>query len=294
MNLFKKYIILFLLFFLIVACGGNQKEEIQRVVANLMGRELLYSSETPFILLGKDRENLFIDEPSFTILNYVDSIGCTSCQLQLVKWKAFIENLNMTCKSKVQLLFLIHPKKTDEIQFFLEKDKFNYPIIIDTNNNFLSANHLPIKTKFQTFLLGKSNQVLAIGNPIHNLKVKELYLKIIQGEKEETTVKKWNVTTEVIIDKTSLSLGHFDWQKEQKATFKLRNTGNNPLVVQDVNSSCGCTSVSYSKEPVQPGGELNLEVVYKAEHPEHFNKTITVYCNTVPSLIHLKIVGDAE
>ena len=100
--------------------------------------------------------------------------------------------------------------------------------------------------------------------------------------------------TKINLDKTSISLGRFDWQKEQKTTFTLKNAGDKPLVVQEVNTSCGCTSVSYSKEPVQPGRELNLEVTYKAEHPEHFNKTITVYCNTESSPLILKIMGDAE
>jgi hypothetical protein len=38
----------------------------------------------------------------------------------------------------------------------------------------------------------------------------------------------------------------------------------------------------------------NLEVTYKAEHPEHFNKTITVYCNIESSPLVLKIMRDAE
>lgn len=38
---------------------------------------------------------------------------------------------------------------------------------------------------FQTFLLDRNNRVIAIGNPIYNPKVKELYLKIIKGEKIE-------------------------------------------------------------------------------------------------------------
>ena len=38
----------------------------------------------------------------------------------------------------------------------------------------------------------------------------------------------------------------------------------------------------------------NLEVIYKAEHPEHFNKTITVYCNIESSPLVLKIMRDAE
>ena len=92
----------------------------------------------------------------------------------------------------------------------------------------------------------------------------------------------------------SVSLGRFDWQEEQKATFILKNVGDKPLVIQDVATSCGCTTVAYSKEPALPGKEIALEVVYKSEHPEHFDKTITVYCNTENSPLVLKISGDAK
>ena len=147
---------------------------------------------------------------------------------------------------------------------------------------------------FQTFLLDKNNRVLAIGNPIHNLKVRELYLKIIQGEKVERGNESGGIRTKVYIDKSSVSLGNFGWQEEQKVTFTLRNTGNQPLVIQDVTTSCGCTSVSYAREPVQPSGELSLDVAYKAERPEYFDKTITVYCNAENSPMVLKISGNAK
>ena len=147
---------------------------------------------------------------------------------------------------------------------------------------------------FHTFLLDKDNKVLAIGNPIHNPKVKELYLKISQGEKVEQKDESKVIRTKVDIGKTSVSLGHFDWKKEQKTTFVLTNAGNKPLVVEHVNTSCGCTSVDYSKELVQPGNETVLNVTYKAEHPEYFDKTITVYCNVETSPIVLRITGNAE
>lgn len=65
-------------------------------------------------------------------------------------------------------------------------------------------------------------------------------------------------------------------------------------MIDDVITSCGCTSVVYSREPVQPGKSLDLAVTYKADHPEHFNKTITVYCNVPDSPLQLKITGDAQ
>lgn len=146
---------------------------------------------------------------------------------------------------------------------------------------------------FQTFLLDRDNKVVAIGNPIHNPQIKELYLNIIQG-KSLVSNKRKVVRTEVDIKGKSIFLGKFDWQQEQKAVFTLKNTGTNPLVVEDVSTSCGCTSVEYSQEPVRPGYSVSLYVTYKADHPEHFDKTITVYCNAESSPVVLRITGDAE
>ena len=56
---------------------------------------------------------------------------------------------------------------------------------------------------FQTFLLNKNNKVMAIGNPILNPKIKELYMKIIQGE-EIVKANEDNLMTNVSIDTRSL------------------------------------------------------------------------------------------
>ena len=146
---------------------------------------------------------------------------------------------------------------------------------------------------FQTFLLDKDNKVLAIGNPIHNPKVKELYLKIIRKEKVIQENVNKVIRTMVDIDKTSVSLGNFYWQKEQSVCFTLTNMGKTPLVIQDVNTFCSCTSVDYSQEPILPKKKVILTVTYKAEQPEHFSKTITVYCNVESSPIKLTISGNA-
>ena len=176
----------------------------------------------------------------------------------------------------------------------LRRVHFSYPVCIDEKDSFNLLNKFPKDNRFQTFLLDKNKKVVAIGNPINNPQIKELYLRIIRGREIGEEKESKQIMTEVGMDATSVTLGSFDWHKEQKATFTLKNTGGNPLVIQDVTTSCGCTTVSYSKEPTHPGKEITLEVVYKAEHPEHFSKTVTVYCNTASSPIRLSLSGDAK
>lgn len=143
----------------------------------------------------------------------------------------------------------------------------------------------------QTFLLDKENKVVALGNPVLNPKVKELYLKLIAGN--QGTAKKETIT-QVSVNQTELDFGSFPKEERQERSFVLTNTGKELMVVYDVITSCGCTKVEYSKQPVRPGETLELNVIYEAEEAGHFNKTITVYCNAKNSPLRLIVKGNVN
>ncbi|WP_328516882.1 DUF1573 domain-containing protein [Bacteroides muris (ex Fokt et al. 2023)] len=271
-----------------------EKKRVLDIVAEWQGKEVLFPDDMVFTLWGQDTLNNFVPRVDYTIVSYVDSVGCMSCKLQLSKWKSFIAELISISQNDVPVIFFFHPKNMEELIYRLEFDKYNFPVCVDIENKFDKLNNFPSDMSFQTFLLDKDNKVLAIGNPIHNPKVKELYLKIIQGEKIGSINESNVLNTMVDIDKTAASLGDFAWQEERKATFTLKNMGNKPLFISDVTTSCGCTSVDYSKEPVNPSDSLRLHVTYKADHPGYFSKMITVYCNADASPIRLKISGNAK
>lgn len=286
--------ILFLFLLLTCSCKEARKESIAIQVNKWLNREIYFPQNVDFVSLGDESRNLLQEQWDYAIVSYADSVGCISCKLQLDSWKKLVEKKDEIFENKVSVLLFLSPSIRKDLIDLLKKYRFDYPICIDKDNNFSRLNNLSSDIAFQTFLINRNNKVLAIGNPIHNPKVKELYLKIIRGEKVGQEDKSKQVVTKVNVDKTSVSLGGFDWQEEQKATFTLKNAGDKLLVIQDVATSCGCTTVSYSKEPVQPGKEVALEVTYKAERPEHFAKTITVYCNAKDSPLTLRISGDAE
>lgn len=74
------------------------------------------------------------------------------------------------------------------------------------------------------------------------------------------------------LSKDSVDIGNFSWREEQTVEIVVSNCGKVPLVINDVITSCGCTTVEYSKQPVLKGKDLTLRIKYKAEHPEHFVK----------------------
>ena len=78
-----------------------------------------------------------------------------------------------------------------------------------------------------------------------------------------------------------------------KRTFEFQNIGNEPLIIKDAKSSCGCTVPSFPKEPIAPGKKGVIEVQYNM-NPGPISKTITVETNAVNKengMVALRIKG---
>ncbi|GAB5400609.1 MAG: DUF1573 domain-containing protein [Aureisphaera sp.] len=75
-------------------------------------------------------------------------------------------------------------------------------------------------------------------------------------------------------------------------SFEFTNTGNEPLIISDVKSSCGCTVPEKPKDPVQPGESSVIKVKYDTKRVGKIRKTITVYSNASEPIKALKIKGE--
>ena len=73
--------------------------------------------------------------------------------------------------------------------------------------------------------------------------------------------------------------------------FKFKNTGNAPLIVSNVKSSCGCTVPKKPTAPIMPGKSGEIEVKYATNRTGGFSKTITVYSNASEPNKRLRIKG---
>lgn len=284
---------IFAVLFTFHSCRKKAKVEIANIVNEWTNREIKFDDSYIFTRLGKDSIYYSIPKTKYKVLIYTDSIGCIGCNLRLPQWMEWMKQIDSISNNKVPFLFFIHPKDEVDLLIMLQRQNFNVPVCIDKNNSLYKLNHFPSNVMLQTFLLDEHNKVLAIGNPMHNPKIKELYMDVIFNKQKtfDTEERKY---TKIRIDKKCIDLGVFDWKKQKSCEFILTNIGQGLLVVDNVTTSCGCTAVEYSKAPVQPGKDLILKVKYVAEHPEYFNKTITVYCNEIDSPIRLNISGNAE
>lgn len=76
--------------------------------------------------------------------------------------------------------------------------------------------------------------------------------------------------------------------------FEFKNTGDSPLIITDVQSTCGCTIPTKPTEPIMPGKMGKIEVKYNMS-PGPIRKTITVECNAVNvenGKVAIKIKGE--
>ena len=276
---------------MLASCQESREEAMLRLVKEWNGKEIKFPSHSTFTVLGKDTIDFSFVDADYKVLTYIDSMGCASCKLQLPRWKEWVHEVDSLTDGKVPFLFYLHPKDMKELRYLTRRDGFSYPVCYDEKDELNRLNRFPSDMTFQTFLLDRNNRVVAMGNPIHNPKVKELYLDLITGKQ---SAKITGTATTVVVNQSTIDFGSFPKTEKQERTFVLTNTGNQLLVIQDVTTSCGCTKVVYNKEPVRPGASLELKVIYEAEQAEHFNKAITVYCNAVNSPLRLTVKGNAN
>ncbi|MDR2915183.1 MAG: DUF1573 domain-containing protein [Tannerella sp.] len=77
--------------------------------------------------------------------------------------------------------------------------------------------------------------------------------------------------------------------------FVFKNTGDTPLVVSKVTTSCGCTAPDWSKEPVATGKQGFIKVTFNPKGRKgSISKSLTVFTNGNPSSIRLKVKGIVE
>ncbi len=73
--------------------------------------------------------------------------------------------------------------------------------------------------------------------------------------------------------------------------FEFTNTGDVPLVIENVRSTCGCTIPKKPEEPIMPGKTGQIEVKYNTNIVGPIRKTVTVYSNAEEPVKALKIRG---
>lgn len=99
-----------------------------------------------------------------------------------------------------------------------------------------------------------------------------------------------SVTT-LKFDKIRHDYGNVKPDSENLCKFKVTNTGKNPLIIESVSASCGCTTPSKPEKPIAPGASDFIEVGFhpKPGQENEIIKTVTVTANTDPKISEISI-----
>ncbi len=76
--------------------------------------------------------------------------------------------------------------------------------------------------------------------------------------------------------------------------FEFTNVGKSPLVITQVQASCGCTVPKKPEKPIMPGEKGKIEVSYDTKRLGGFSKAITIYSNAQNPRKMIKIKGYIE
>ena len=108
-----------------------------------------------------------------------------------------------------------------------------------------------------------------------------------------TALAQEKISDALEIDKTVHNFGDIQLKSGPvSCTFTITNKSDKPAVIYNVVSSCGCTDVQWTKEPLMPGKKGKITVTYSNdEGPYPFDKTLTVYISDVKKPVLLKVRG---
>lgn len=269
------YTLALLMLILLPSCKQTQSEKLEKLLREWTGKEIVFPNNPSFTIYGEQEADFKIPTDGYKVVHYLDSIGCISCKLNLEKWKEYIAYMDSATNGTVPCVFFFHAKEKREVKISLKEDNFDYPVCMDTANEFYQLNRFPMYPILQTFLLDKDNRIVAMGDPVTNPKIKELYLNLINGKQSKQELEATQTTAE--ISTSTIRFGSFHWEEKQDTVVTLRNTGKKLLVIHDIVTSCGCTVADYDKRPVMPEKSIEVKISFKADRPEQFNKTVGIY-----------------
>ncbi len=91
------------------------------------------------------------------------------------------------------------------------------------------------------------------------------------------------------------SFGTVNQGEKVSYSYKFKNDGKSPLIITNAEASCGCTVPEVPKEPIKPGEEGEIKVVFNSEGKVGLqDKVVTVTSNGEPNVIALHLTGEVQ
>lgn len=120
-----------------------------------------------------------------------------------------------------------------------------------------------------------------------------LSVAVMAQKPEEVKAPRSENGARITFEQAEYNFGDIHQGEKAEYVFAFENTGNEPLILSNVMTTCGCTATDWPRDPIAPGGAGQLKVVFNsAGKMGRQTKVVTIVSNAVNSQERVKMVGN--
>lgn len=180
-----KHLLFLLVPFAFAACTDKPRTAVEELKAFEARPVALPLKEMACWQDGKNVAFAIPKEEHLKFVVYSDSLQCSSCNLKrLPVWENFLRKLR-PYEGQVKAYFIFRPLSESLGAFGITMRTVSppFPVFVDTADVFLQSNpHFPSDHTLHTFLIGRDNRVLVVGDPLTNERVDKLLWKVLEEQ----------------------------------------------------------------------------------------------------------------
>lgn len=162
------------------------KSDIEKDLKTLRSRPVVLNTDKMLCMYPMLKEDSALyhindkDKP-YKLVVFLDSLECMSCAIEKMHdWDDFL--IEVSLKKTVSCFFIFNPKEEEKESLFalLVMERLKYPVYLDSVGVFTRENpHIPQAPMSHTFLVNNKGDVVFVGDPRRNMKLNELFYKIV-------------------------------------------------------------------------------------------------------------------
>lgn len=276
----KQILLYSILLLSLLGCSDN-KSRISKMVEDTIGKEIKLSNYH-FVIQSDTISTDWIESP-FRIITFLDSAECTECNMHLASWTELMNRINNTEDVSVSLLMVLKHSSSDKIIKILERRDFRHMVAVIGSDSLMSEDYFPRDRAMRTFLLNSSNEIIAIGNPVLNPKIEDLYRALISEGNDDDV-------SEIKIQNRSFGVARRG--ESVKIHFEVKNPSSDTLTIQRIIQSCDCVSANLGNEILPPGVTAEIVVAYTPrDEYGYVERHVDVFFNELEIPERLKLYG---
>lgn len=276
------------LFCILLSSCESKRDRAVNIVEEWQGKTIILPSIKQYLpKTSNGDDSILIKDTSvydFTILSYIDTLGCENCKLQLNGWKNYINKVLSTSRYNVKFAFYFSTRNVGKIKNILEQQNFFYPVYFDYSDSLNILNKLPKQFRYQTFLLDKDNKVILVGNPIINENINKLYSQCLG-------ISISHPSTTASVERRNIDFGRIKIGKVYEKVLHIYNTGDRDLEIYNIFKSCDCISVDVPCKIVASHKSMNIKISYVADKNVEFFESVRIETNSKPEIPTVEIHG---